>query len=146
MSGQFRYPDIKGKTPVEQIAEMKRFLWQLIDELNYASSAGDTKKEQAQTVVKEPGKNDADLIRTITLPAAAWSGTSSPYSQSVTIAGTSGSSRIELMPSKDVVMSLFSAGIALGTENNNGTIVVYALGNRPSTDITMQVAISKTKI
>ena len=148
MNGKFRYPDIKGKTPPEQIADIKRFLWSLVDELNYAQSGNiEAKKETLQTDKKiNAEKNTADVIRSVTLSAGGWSGSSSPYSQHIAIAGVDGNCKIELLPNKEVVMQLFSAGVALGAENNNGTIVVYALGNRPSTDITMQVAISKTKI
>lgn len=147
MNGKFRYPDIKGKTPPEQIADIKRFLWSLVDELNYAlSGINETKKETSSAVIKkEPAANASDVIRSVTLSTAGWVGSSSPYIQSVVIAGVDGNSKIELLPNKEVVMQLFSAGVAMGVENNGGNVVVYALGNKPSADITLQVAISKTK-
>jgi hypothetical protein len=147
VNGKFRYPDIKGKTPPEQIADIKRFLWSLVDELNYAQSGNvEAKKETLQTDKKvNAEKNTADVIRSVTLSASGWSGSSSPYSQHIAIAGVDGSCRVDLLPNKDVAMQLFSSGVALGVENNGGNVVVYALGNKPSGDLTLQVAVSKTK-
>ena len=38
MTTDFRYPSIKGRSEKEQIAEIRSFLYQLIDSLNYAFS------------------------------------------------------------------------------------------------------------
>jgi hypothetical protein len=45
MTPQIRYPNITGKTPEEQIAQMKSYLHQLVDQLNYLLSEKDSEKE-----------------------------------------------------------------------------------------------------
>jgi hypothetical protein len=44
MTPKLRYPNITGRTPEEQIEQLKRYLYQLIDELNFALSTMDTQK------------------------------------------------------------------------------------------------------
>lgn len=45
MTPQIRYPNITGKTPEEQIAQLKSYLHQLVDQLNYLLSETNSKKE-----------------------------------------------------------------------------------------------------
>lgn len=45
MTPQIRYPNITGRTPEEQIAQLKSYLHQLADQLNYLLSEEDSKKE-----------------------------------------------------------------------------------------------------
>lgn len=42
MTPKLRYPNITGRTPEEQIDQLKRYLYQLIDQLNYELSTMDT--------------------------------------------------------------------------------------------------------
>lgn len=42
MTPKLRYPNITGRTPEEQVEQLKRYLFQLIDELNYILSQTDT--------------------------------------------------------------------------------------------------------
>ena len=45
MTPQIRYPNITGKTPEEQLAQLKGYLYQLVDQLNYLLSTTDSSKE-----------------------------------------------------------------------------------------------------
>lgn len=47
MTPQIRYPNITGRTPEEQIAQLKSYLHQLVDQLNYMLSNSDGKKEES---------------------------------------------------------------------------------------------------
>jgi hypothetical protein len=181
MNGQFRYPNIQGKTDREQLTEVKKFLWQLVDELNFlmqdkqsdpiteektcltpadvrsiakkeAKEAKETANEaktiaDAANEAAKAAKEDAnDLLVTITLSAADWSGTQSPYVQTVSVAEDLSDRHVALLPDKQVLFQLFTNGTALTTENNGETVTVYAIGNKPEFDMTMQAALSKTKI
>lgn len=44
MTPKLRYPNITGRSPEEQIEQLKRYLYQLIDELNFVLSTMDTQK------------------------------------------------------------------------------------------------------
>ena len=43
MTPNLRYPNITGRTPEEQIDQLKRYLYQLIDQLNYVLETIETK-------------------------------------------------------------------------------------------------------
>lgn len=160
MNGQFRYPNIQGKTDREQLTEVKKFLWQLVDELNFLmqDKQSDPITEEktcltpadVRSIAKKEAKaakEDAnDLLVTITLSAADWSGTQSPYVQTVSVAEDLSDRHVALLPDKQVLFQLFTNGTALTTENNGETVTVYAIGNKPEFDMTMQAALSKTKI
>lgn len=46
MTPQIRYPNITGKTPEEQIVQMRSYLHQLVDQLNWLFSVmGDANKK-----------------------------------------------------------------------------------------------------
>lgn len=45
MTPQIRYPNITGRTPEEQLVQLKSYLHQLVDQLNYLLSETNSKKE-----------------------------------------------------------------------------------------------------
>lgn len=47
----FRYPNITGKSEKEQLEQMKRFLRQLVDQLNYAFSVIGTEEDTTEKVL-----------------------------------------------------------------------------------------------
>ena len=47
----FRYPNITGKSEREQLEQMKRFLRQLVDQLNYAFSVIRTEEDTTEKVL-----------------------------------------------------------------------------------------------
>lgn len=49
----FRYPSINGSTEREQIAQIKSFLHQLVDNLNYSFSIIDDGNEKKETLSTE---------------------------------------------------------------------------------------------
>ncbi len=81
------------------------------------------------------------LLTSISLPASAWVGAASPYSQVVQIDGTTKRSLIELQPSVEQLEAFQETVLALTTENNDGVITVYAIGDKPTTDYVIQATI-----
>lgn len=79
---------------------------------------------------------------TITLTAATWTGTG-PYTQALTISGTTANSRIDINPSAAVISAAADGGYSLAIGNNSGTITAYAVGGKPSADITVQVSVTE---
>lgn len=88
------------------------------------------------------GGSSAKLVE-ITLPFINWKGAKSPYSMIVAMEGLSMRSRIDLWPSVSNLERLCSMGTGLCTENDNGAVTVYALGNKPDEDITIQASITE---
>ena len=79
----------------------------------------------------------------VTLAADSWTGTESPYSQVVTIDGVTANSKVDLNPTGEQLNSLATNRTILNTANDNGTVTVYAVGNKPTEDYTMQVTITE---
>ena len=77
------------------------------------------------------------------MPSSNWVGSANLYSQIVVINGVTANSKIDLQPTAAQIMSLNNAGTAMVAENNNGTITIYAIGNKPNSDYTMQVLLTE---
>ena len=89
-------------------------------------------------VVSTPSK-----IGTVTLFASSWAGDKSLYSQVVSIEGATKNSRIDLNPSVEQLAIFYEKDLAFVTENENGIITVYAIGEMPQNNYTMQVTITE---
>lgn len=88
------------------------------------------------------GGSSGKLVQ-ITLPLENWKGAKSPYSMTVEIDGISTRSRIDLWPSVSNLERLRIMGSGLCAENDSGAATVYALGNKPDEDITIQASITE---
>ena len=77
----------------------------------------------------------------ITLPAANWKGAISPYSQVVAVEGVSVNSKVDLQPSVEQLEIFHDKDIAFSTENDGGVVTVYAIGDKPTNDYTIQATI-----
>ena len=82
-------------------------------------------------------------IATVTLPKANWTGSASPYSQTVTIATVTSATKIDLQPTAAQIVQLQNADIALMAENSGDTVKIYSFGGKPSSDMTMQVLLTE---
>lgn len=80
---------------------------------------------------------------TITLRASMWAGNIDPYAQIITIEGSTEYSKVDLLPDADVLTELHDKDIAFLTENEDGVITVYAIGEKPTKDYTMQAVIKE---
>lgn len=86
------------------------------------------------------GGTAAKLVN-IELPANAWKGGESPYSQEVIVDGVSKSSKVDLQPSVEQLEIFHDKDIAFTTENDGGKVTVYAIGDKPTNDYTIQATI-----
>ena len=83
------------------------------------------------------------LITHIELLASKWQGTESPYSQVVSIGGVTGNSRVDINPSVEQLAIFHDKDIAFVTENEDGVVTVYCIGQKPANDYTMQVTVTE---
>lgn len=85
-------------------------------------------------------------LSTVTLYADQWVGADSPYSQVVTIPGTTENSKVNLNPTLEQLEIFRNKDITFVVGNNKGIITVYCIGQKPTNDYTMQAAITEVKI
>lgn len=81
----------------------------------------------------------------ITLAAGAWEGSNNLYYQLVVIEGITEYSKVDLLPSVEQLAIFHNKDVAFVTENEDGMVTVYAIGDRPLQDYTMQVSITEVK-
>jgi hypothetical protein len=85
-------------------------------------------------------------IAEITLKASAWEGSASPYSQVVDIIGITANVQVDLTPSVEQLVIFHQKDLALVAENDDGVVTVYAIGDKPQNDYTMQVTLTEVTI
>lgn len=87
------------------------------------------------------GSGSAVKITEVTLLAANWKGAESPYSQVVDIADISVNSMVDLHPSVEQLEIFHDKDLAFTTENEDGVVTVFVIGDKPQNDYTIQVSI-----
>lgn len=80
----------------------------------------------------------------LSLTAASWAGSASPYTQSVTIDGITVNSKVDIQMDATALGVLIDSGTsAIWIENNNGTLTAKALGEKPNANLSVQVTITE---
>ena len=82
----------------------------------------------------------------VKLLASKWSGADSLYSQVVTINGITEYSKVDLLPSVEQLAIFHNKDVAFVAENEDGVVTVYAIGDKPLLDYTMQVQITEVAV
>ena len=82
-------------------------------------------------------------ISTVTLLADSWVGENNLYSQIVSIKGVTEFSQVDITPSAEQLMIFYEKDISFVTENEDGVVTVYVIGQKPTNDYTIQVTITE---
>lgn len=110
-------------------------------------NTGDVSKEDIEKAIndyfEENPVQSASRIGEITLLADAWEGSSSLYSQIVDIEGITENSQVDLTPSVEQLLVFYEKDVTFVTENENGIVKVYAIGQKPQNDYSIQVTITE---
>ena len=77
----------------------------------------------------------------VTLLASGWKGGESPYYQVVDVEGVSVNSMVNLQPSVEQLEIFHDKDIAFTTENDGGVVTVFAIGDKPTNDYTIQATL-----
>lgn len=94
----------------------------------------------------EGHQTSSATIGVVTLLSSAWQGAESPYSQVVEIDGVTENSQVDLTPSVEQLAIFHNKDLAFVTENVDGVVTVYALGDKPTNDYTIQVTITEVYV
>lgn len=79
----------------------------------------------------------------IVLPVDSWKNAESPFFQNITIDGVSVNSKVDLQLTPEQIASVFTKGFCLTAVNDSGNVIVYAIGNKPTSDITINATITE---
>lgn len=99
--------------------------------------------EKASTV-----RTNGALVRlgVINLLADAWDGSDNLYSQVVSIKGVTNRSQVDITPDAEQLAIFREKDLALVAENEDGIVTVYAIGQKPMNDYTIQVTITEVSV
>ena len=92
------------------------------------------------------GSGSSVTISKVVLSASKWTGSASPYSQVVSIAGVTERSMVTLQPSVEQLAIFHDKDLAFVTEQEEGVVTVYAIGDKPQNDYTIQVSITEVNV
>ena len=87
-----------------------------------------------------------EFVNSITLYASQWEGDTSPYSQTVDVAGATQNSKIDLQPSTEQLAIFHEKDLAFVAENEDGVVTVFCVGQKPTNDYTMQITITEVVV
>ena len=88
----------------------------------------------------------AAKIGEVTLRASAWTGENNLYSQIVDIDGVTENSQVDLTPDVQQLAIFYNKDLSFVTENDGGVVTVYAIGQKPVNDYTIQVTITEVVV
>ena len=95
---------------------------------------------------KIDGGAPAARLASVTLQSSQWVGSDSLYSQVVAVDGITEYSKVDLLPSVEQLAIFFNKNVSFVTENEDGVVTVYAIGDKPLLDYTMQAQITEVKV
>ena len=101
-----------------------------------------TKKIQILGSISKPTAK----IANVNLLAENWIGDASPYSQIVEIDGITENSQVDLTPSIEQLVIFYEKDLGFVTENEDGVVTVYAIGQKPANDYVIQATITEVDI
>lgn len=93
-----------------------------------------------------PVKISNAKIGVVNLLASKWVGEENAYYQVVDIDGVTQNSQVDLTPSVEQLIIFYDKSLAFVAENDNGVVTVYAIGQKPENDYTMQVTITEVSV
>ena len=85
-------------------------------------------------------------IGEVELLAKKWVGSGNLYSQVVSIDGVTENSQVDLTPDVEQLVVFYEKDLTFVTENDGGVVTVYAIGQKPTNDYTIQVTITEVSV
>lgn len=90
--------------------------------------------------------NSPASIGVVELFADKWVGVNNVHSQVVSIEGVTEYSQVDLTPSVEQLVVFYEKDLTFVTENDGGVVTVYAIGQKPTHDYTIQVTITEVEV
>lgn len=105
-----------------------------------------TEEDMADILQYIKANGGVSRLASVTLLASAWEGTDNLHSQVVSIDGITEYSKVDLLPSVEQLAIFHSKDVTFVTENEDGVVTVYAIGDKPTLDYTMQASVTEVVV
>jgi len=109
---------------------------------------GDKGDPGAQGPQGEKGEDGAaGTVVSVSLPAAAWTGAETRWSQNLVIVGYSvtARTRLDVNASPDLIAAAMASGFGLVIGNDEGAVTAYLVGTPPEADLIVQLTATETE-
>ena len=117
---------------------------QIMERLDNGVSSEQIAKAVADYLKENPiDTGSKAIIGFVELYADKWEGSENLYSQIVTIDGVTENSQVDLTPDVEQLVVFYEKDQTFVTENEGGVVTVYAIGQKPAHDYTIQVTITE---
>lgn len=103
-------------------------------------------EEVAKKIVADSQKGSNARIGEVVLLSSAWVGEHSPYSQVVSIPTVTENTQVDLTPSVEQLSIFYEKDLTFVTENEDGIVTVYAIGQKPTNDYTIQATLKEVNV
>ena len=118
----------------------------LVDK-EYVESQNLVTKEELQTILNQLSAQPLVKTTTIELLASKWvKDSDNQYSQVVSISGITENSKVDLQPTVEQLLIFYEKDLSFVTENEDGVVTIYCIGQKPLSDYTIQATITEVKI
>ncbi len=140
--------DCSGEEIVEQNPDI---IDSILERLDVVEQGGASDEQIAQAVddylAAHPVSGGSEIrVAEIALPAANWVPKDNYYSQVVELAGVTEYTQVDLTPSVEQLNIFHDKDLTFVAENDGGTVTVYAIGQKPENDYTIQVTIKEVAV
>lgn len=85
-------------------------------------------------------------LTSVTMLSSNWNEDGDNWSQVVACNGVTANSKLDLQPTPEQIVELQDAEIALMATNNDSVVTIYAIGDKPISDMTMQILITEVSV
>lgn len=142
--------DIETKYDLGKLADSQGLAMQQAQRFNELSQT--LSQFMASTNAKIDELKDATTpsavarIGWVTILATAWEGEDNLYHQVVNIEGVTENSQVDLTPNVQQLAIFYEKDLSFVTENEGGVVTVYAIGQKPENDYTIQVTITEVEV
>ena len=99
--------------------------------------------QQMMNYIASLSTRPAARVDKVVLLASAWQGADNLHAQVVALEGITQYSQVDLKPSAEQLADFHEIDLAFATENDDGIVTVFAIGDRPTKDYTIEVSITE---
>ena len=85
-------------------------------------------------------------LTSVTMLSSNWNEEDDFWSQIVECNGINMNSKLDLQPTPAQLVELQDSEISLMATNNNGVVTIYAIGDKPTSDMAMQILITEVSV
>ena len=106
-------------------------------------AANEASRQETFRQMIEDMENSVTHYISVALSASKWEGSGNLYSQVVSSDVITPYSKVDLLPSVEQMAIFHDKDIAFVTENDDGVLTVYVIGDKPSQDYTIEACITE---